>query len=129
MSADVLPDEVDDIDAAVAKGRGEGCYRFRLGGRVFTLPSLKDLDTNDVESLTLNTQLRILEGGLDSNLEFFELWRGQIKLGLGDEQFAEFEKIKEARTLRVIKHISEAWLTKSGLAEPVEVEGCDDDTT
>jgi hypothetical protein len=109
-----LPDGVQDLDALIAEAREEQ-YEFRLGGRDYMLPSMQDLDVDEVETLAREVQAKVLEGELNDDLAFIQLWKAQIKLGLGEKEYAEFEK--NPMTLRVLKTIFTNWQEKSGLDE------------
>lgn len=103
-----MPDEdVFDLDDYIAENTKEP-YRFKRGGQQFHLPHFSDIDW------------RVAEGAESGDVSAL---RRIFRLGLGDDQWAEFEK--HPQPAGAIGELFRRWQKHAGL-KPGESQGSSD---
>lgn len=90
--------EVFDLDAVMAESANEP-LRFTYAGREWTLDHIQNFDW------------RVIRGGIGGDLEAVV---ASMRMGMGDEQYAEFDKLKQP--VFALDKLFDAWLEHCGLS-------------
>jgi hypothetical protein len=91
---------------AIEKEAGDKVFRFTLGGRDWEMIPLGQIDRKQVKKIA-----KLTEGATEA-----ESIEAMLTIGLGDEQWVEFEELP--LSMEGLRALFEAWTDHSGIDVP-----------